>query len=110
MVIERTVLESVDLIDAILTSHTDSSMAMKAIRHLCYMLDVFGFDGLLKGGVKGRDNINVKTVASRIDPYAYQLSIGGSNVKYVRQRHRIFKLRKSCYIRPTAKRVEAKLV
>lgn len=59
MVIERTVLESVDLIDAILTSHTDSSMAMKAIRHLCYMLDVFGFDGLLKGFV---DYFGIHTV------------------------------------------------
>lgn len=59
MVIERTVLESVDLIDAILTSHTDSNMAMQAIRNLCYMLDVFGFDGLLKGFV---DYFGIHTV------------------------------------------------
>lgn len=59
MVIERTVLESIDLIDAILTSHVESGLAMQAIRNLCYMLDVFGFDGLLKGFV---DYFGIHTV------------------------------------------------
>lgn len=51
MVVERTILESIDLVNSMTTSHCDSNLTMKAIRNLTWMLDIFGFEGLIKGFV-----------------------------------------------------------
>ena len=48
MIIERTIDGSVDVVNAMITSHCDSNFTMKAVRNWCYMLDYFGYERLME--------------------------------------------------------------